>query len=58
MGPLTPTFHGTGEGLGAQVGDAVALQVLGPGERLAAALDRAGEPAVVIMLPAGQTAAR
>lgn len=58
MGLLTPTFHRTGEGFGAQVGDAVALQVLGPGERLATALDGAGEAAVIVMLPAGQTAAR
>ena len=34
----------------------MALEVLGPGERLPAALDGAGEAAVLIVLPAGQRA--
>lgn len=47
----TAALHGAHEGLGAQVGYAVAFQVLGPGEGLAAALDGTGEPAVVLVLP-------
>ena len=39
------------KGLGAQVRDAVTLQVLGTGEGLATALLRAGETPVIIVLP-------
>ena len=46
-----PTFGVALEGLGAQVGDAVALEVLRPGEGLPTALLRTGEASVVVMLP-------
>lgn len=48
-----PTFHGTLERLGAQVGDAVALQMLRPGEGLAAALLLTDEAPVVLVFPVG-----
>lgn len=52
-GPAAPilTFNMALKGLSAQVGDAVALQVLCPGEGLATALFWAGEAPVVIVLP-------
>lgn len=43
------------ERLGAQVCDAVALQVLGPGEGLPTALLRANETTVVVVFPDGDT---
>ena len=46
-----PTFGVALEGLGAQVGDAVALEVLRPGEGLPTALLRTGEASVVVVLP-------
>lgn len=49
--PGAAAFHGAHKRLRAQVGDAVAFQVLGPRERLATALHRAREPAVVVVLP-------
>lgn len=49
--PGTAAFHGAHERLRAQVGDAVAFQVFGPGEGLATALHGTGEPAVVLVLP-------
>lgn len=48
---MTPTVYVALKGLGAQVGDAVALEVLCPGEGLATALLWAGEAPVVVMLP-------
>ena len=39
------------ERFGAQVGDAMAFQVLCPGEGLAAAVLRAGKAAVIVVLP-------
>lgn len=49
--PGTAAFHGAHERLRAQVGYAVAFQVLGPGEGLPTALHGTGEPAVVFVLP-------
>lgn len=49
---LALTFCVALEGLGAQVGDAVAFEVLCAGEGLAAALLRTGEATVVVVLPA------
>lgn len=49
--PGTAAFHGAHERLRAQVGYAVAFQVLGPGKGLPAALYGTGEPAVVVVLP-------
>lgn len=46
------------EGLGSQVGDAVALEVLRPRERLPTALLGTGEAPVVIMLPGAQRGVR
>lgn len=49
--PSTTPFHRAGEGLRAQVGHAVALQVLRSCEGLATAFHGAGEPAVIVMFP-------
>ena len=46
-----PTFGMALEGLGAQVGDAMALEVLRPSEGLPTALLLTGEASVVVVLP-------
>jgi hypothetical protein len=49
--PGTAAFHGTHERFCAQVGYAVAFQMLSPRKRLPATLYRAREPPVVVVLP-------
>ena len=49
--PGTAPFYRTHKGLCAQVGDAVALQVLCPRKRLPTALHRAGKPPVILVFP-------
>ena len=48
---VTPTFCMAVEGLGAQMGDTVTLEVLRPGEGLATALLRTDKATVIIMFP-------